>query len=114
MRNNSMAELERTAGEVVASAPQRHLWEWDYTLWVCMRIAEKLTQRGEERSHERLLNNHGVNVSALRKALKHWPELMALLDGPLRPRRKPDGTPKRQNEITTDIQLFRDRITQIP
>src|SRR5688500_2278505 len=99
--------LEGLASEVVRRSAHLHLWEWDYTLWVCLRLVGALSRAGDPHAHERLLNNHGVDVARMREALADDPAMLALLDGPLKPRYIPRTQRLQgQNESTPDLQLF--------
>jgi hypothetical protein len=130
------ANLERLARSVVDRVGTHTLWEWEYTLWVSFRLAEELRRAGVAAPHERIMAYHSVVVGGqaerhLAEAERrcwwarrgrpappvslHWlfrgegerdVQMRALLDGPLKPALNKEKLPKRQNEITADLQVF--------
>lgn len=109
--------LERAAQEVVDRTRRVTLWEWDYTLWVCMQLAAEMGKAGVENAHERILGNHGVVVERMREYFaeptSQLSMMQGLLSGPLHPGYKSDGVVKGQNEIASDIQVFSGSMAEV-
>jgi hypothetical protein len=110
--------LERAAQDMVDRTGRVALWEWDYTLWVCMRLANEMRTAGIEDPHERILGNHGIVVNRMREFFSESPNqlsaMQALLSGPLHPGYRPDRSEKGQNEIASDIQVFGGSMADAP
>jgi hypothetical protein len=105
--------LEKTANEVVQRTTHIRLWETDYAWWISAGLATALEQARVRHAHERILNSHGVDVKDLRNALE-GSHLSKLFDRYLKPKLNTrTGLPRRQNEITTDIQVFAESIASI-
>lgn len=97
--------LETAAKEVVDRTREVTLWEWDYTLWISMKLAVAIAQQEVASPHERILNNHGIEVKDLRELFGSGiggnGPMAALLRKHLTP---PEG--RRLNGITADLQVF--------